>query len=324
MGHCFAEMAFTPAVKRVQERMGSRTAYARLEAGETRNGVLGPREVGFIAARDSFYMASVSETGWPYLQHRGGPPGFLRVLDKSTIGFADFRGNRQYVSVGNLAGNDRVALILVDYPNRRRLKILGRARVVEVEEDPALAARLAPAGYPAQVERGILIRIEAFDWNCPQHIAPRFTALEVEAITAPLHTRIAELEARLAAPTSGAIEDKVAYSKVEMAPEVRMQASTDKPAELSGRRSQKETRGMAAKRHERIVSDSEIMRGKPTIKGTRITVELILQELGEGASVNDLLADHPNLAREDVLAALRFAADSMRLEDVEFARPDAA
>ena len=165
------------------------------EGGEAHHDRLGPAEAAFLAARDSFYMATVSETGWPYVQHRGGPPGFLKVLDEQTIGFADFRGNRQYVSVGNLAGDDRVALILVDYPHRRRLKILGRARPVTAAEDPATAAsgwRLP--GYRAKVERGLLIAVEAFDWNCPQHLTPRFTGAEIAAAVAPLHARIAELE----------------------------------------------------------------------------------------------------------------------------------
>ena len=144
-------------------------------------------------------MATISETGWPYVQHRGGPKGFVKVLDERTIGFADFRGNRQYVSVGNLQGDDRVALILVDYPNRRRLKLLGRARAITAEDDPVTLGRLEVPGYRAKVERGLVIAVEAFDWNCPQHITPRFTEEEVAAAVAPLHARIAELEAALAA-----------------------------------------------------------------------------------------------------------------------------
>lgn len=199
MGHRFAEIAFTPTVRAVQEAQGSRANYLRLEDGEAHHDRLGPAEAGFIAARDSFYMASVSETGWPYVQHRGGPPGFLRVLDERTIGFADFRGNRQYVSVGNLARNDRVALILMDYVHRRRLKILGHARAVGPADDPAQLARLELPDYRARVERGVLITIEAFDWNCPQHITPRLTAAELADAVTPLRMRIAELEAELAA-----------------------------------------------------------------------------------------------------------------------------
>ena len=199
MGHRFAELAFTPAVKAAQVRDGSRDAYRKLEEGEPHHDRLGPAEAAFLAARDSFYLASVGETGWPYVQHRGGPPGFLKVLDERTIGFADFRGNRQHVSVGNLGGDDRVSLILVDYPNRRRLKILGRARVVEPDREPETVARLEVPGYRAKVERGILVAVEAFDWNCPQHITPRYTAAEVAEAVAPLRARVAELEAALAA-----------------------------------------------------------------------------------------------------------------------------
>ena len=180
MGHKFAEIAFTPNVKRMQELKGSRRNYERMEQGEAHNDALGPREAGFIAERDSFYMATVSETGWPYIQHRGGPPAFLRVLDGKTIGFADFRGNRQYVSVGNLAHDDRVALILVDYPNRARLKLLGRARLVSLE-DREILERLALPDYRATVERGFVITVDAFDWNCPQHITPRYTEAEFAA-----------------------------------------------------------------------------------------------------------------------------------------------
>jgi predicted pyridoxine 5'-phosphate oxidase superfamily flavin-nucleotide-binding protein len=199
MGHRFAELAFTPAVKAAQVREGSRDAYRKLEEGEPHHDRLGPAEAAFLAARDSFYLASVGETGWPYVQHRGGPPGFLKVLDERTIGFADFRGNRQHVSVGNLGGDDRVSLILVDYPNRRRLKILGRARVAEPGREPDTVARLEVPGYRAKVERGILVAVEAFDWNCPQHITPRYTAAEVAEAVAPLRARVAELEAALAA-----------------------------------------------------------------------------------------------------------------------------
>ena len=196
MGHRFAELAFTDRVRAIQEQEGSRASYARFEGGEAHHDRLGPAEAAFLAARDSFYLATVSETGWPYVQHRGGPPGFVKVLDERTVGFADFRGNRQYVSLGNLGGDDRVSLILVDYPHRRRLKILGHARAVE---DPATVARLAVEGYPAKVERGLLIEVAAFDWNCPQHLTPRFTEAEIAAAAAPLHARIAELEAALAA-----------------------------------------------------------------------------------------------------------------------------
>ena len=193
MGHRFTEITFTPNVKAVQEMNGSRRAYSRSEKGETHHNVLGAAEAAFIAARDSFYMATVSETGWPYIQHRGGPAGFLRVLDERTIGLADFRGNRQYVSVGNLQTDNRVSLFLMDYPNRARLKILGRARIIDASSVDALQGLVVP-GYAARVERSILIQVEAFDWNCSQHIAPRFTCAEIEKVTIPLRGRIAELE----------------------------------------------------------------------------------------------------------------------------------
>ncbi|MGD9922915.1 MAG: pyridoxamine 5'-phosphate oxidase family protein [Pseudorhodoplanes sp.] len=200
MAHGFADIAFTPAVKNVQEQMGSRASYARFEAGpEATNRRLGDAESGFIGARDSFYIATVSETGWPYLQHRGGPTGFVRVLDETTIGFADFRGNRQYVSVGNLTTDDRVSLFFMDYANQRRLKLYGRAKIAGLD-DQAILSQLELPDYRARIERGFLIAVEAFDWNCPQHITRRLTQDEVRAVTAPLTSRIAELEAALAQP----------------------------------------------------------------------------------------------------------------------------
>lgn len=199
MGHKFAEIAFTESVRDVQQQLGSRTGYASMDEGEDYNNLLSQYEADFITARDSFYMASVSETGWPYVQHRGGPAGFIKIIDAQTIGFADFSGNRQYVSVGNLRKDDRVSLFLMDYKNRRRLKILGRVRLVDLEEAELLAA-LEVDDYRARVERGFVIHIEAFDWNCPQHITPRYTEAEVEAI----------LEAKDAAMT-----DKVAAQQAE-------------------------------------------------------------------------------------------------------------
>lgn len=178
MGRVYSDLAFTPAVRQVQSRQGSRSAYAPLDDTDDRRDRLTARETEFIEARDSFYQATVSETGWPYVQFRGGPRGFLKVIDDRTIGFADFRGNRQYISVGNLAGNDRIAIILMDYVNRQRLKLLGRVRIVEEEDDPSLVARLELPAYRARVERAFLIRIEAYDWNCPQHITPRWTEEE--------------------------------------------------------------------------------------------------------------------------------------------------
>lgn len=197
MGHRFAELAFTPRVKALQERYGSRNSYARMESGDLRNDRLGLVEAEFIGERDSFYMATVSETGWPYIQHRGGAMGFVHVLDEKTLGFADFRGNRQYVSVGNLATSDRVALFFMDYPNRTRLKLLGRAKFIGTSDRETLS-RLGAPGYQAVIERGILITVEAFDWNCPQHITPRFSLEDVEQASASLHQRIAELEGEVA------------------------------------------------------------------------------------------------------------------------------
>jgi uncharacterized protein len=181
----YGAIAFTEDVRDAQRDHGSREIYARVEE---RSGALpGPdpltaTEREFLAERDGFYLATVSETGWPYVQYRGGPPGFLRVLDEHTLGWADFRGNLQYVSTGNLAGDDRVSLIVMDYAHRRRLKIFGRARVVGNAEDPALVTRLADARYEAEVERGVVVAVEAFDWNCPQHITRRFTVAEIAAL----------------------------------------------------------------------------------------------------------------------------------------------
>jgi uncharacterized protein len=205
MGHQFAKIAFTPTVRAIQEAEGSRASYAKNDLGEPHHDRLGEREAAFIAMRDSFYMATVSETGWPYIQHRGGPPGFLRVLDEKTLGFADFRGNRQYVSVGNLVNDDRVALFLMDYANQARLKILGRARVIGLNDDPALTSRLVLPGYRAKPERAMLITVEAFDWNCSQHITQRFIISDVKRVTEGLRGRIAELEAELARRNSAPV-----------------------------------------------------------------------------------------------------------------------
>jgi ferredoxin-NADP reductase/predicted pyridoxine 5'-phosphate oxidase superfamily flavin-nucleotide-binding protein len=182
MARTFAKISFTPDVQAVQTEMGSRMAYRAAELGEAEEVVLGDAEQTFIAERDSFYQATVSQTGWPYVQHRGGPAGFLKVLDERTLGYADFSGNRQYISVGNLRGDDRVSLLLMDYPQRRRLKIWGRARAVDARTEPALLAKLESPDFRAPVERGILIQVEAFDWNCPKYITPRYSQREVEAL----------------------------------------------------------------------------------------------------------------------------------------------
>jgi predicted pyridoxine 5'-phosphate oxidase superfamily flavin-nucleotide-binding protein len=188
-------VAFSDAVKAVQARLGSRRAYARLETGDGWETTIGPDLADFIAEQRSFFLATASAAGQPYVQHRGGPKGFLRVLDERTLAFADFRGNRQYISLGNLTENDKVCLFLVDYAHRQRVKVWGRARVVE--DDPALVERLMVPGYEARPERGFIIAVEAWDANCPQHIPVRFEAEDVEAALAARDRRIAELEAEL-------------------------------------------------------------------------------------------------------------------------------
>ena len=194
MSYKFLDIASTPSVCAAQAANGSREMWERFKGHRTFDRFT-DNEVAFIAARDSFYMATVSESGWPYIQHRGGPAGFLKVLDEKTVGFADFRGNLQYISVGNIAADDRVALILVDYPNRARLKILAHVEVRDIEGDTELAERLALPGYKGKLERAFLLHLETFDWNCPQHITQRFTIEEIEAAVSPLQRRIAELEA---------------------------------------------------------------------------------------------------------------------------------
>jgi ferredoxin-NADP reductase/predicted pyridoxine 5'-phosphate oxidase superfamily flavin-nucleotide-binding protein len=189
MSRAYSDIAFTPAVRDMQTRLGSRKSYAAFDTTDDRRDALGDMEAEFISARDSFYQATVGENGWPYVQFRGGPAGFLKVLDAKTIAYADFRGNRQYISTGNLLGNDRVSIILVDYANRARLKILGRARLVD--DDLDLLAKLESPDYRARVERAVVITVDAYDWNCPQHITPRFTAEEVEAVVAPLREELA-------------------------------------------------------------------------------------------------------------------------------------
>jgi len=195
MSRAYSDIAFTPAVRAVQTRMGSRSNYEPLDHTDDRRNRLGAAETEFIEGRDGFYQATVSESGWPYVQFRGGPAGFLKVLDEGTIGYADFRGNVQYISVGNLEGNERISIILMDYANRRRLKILGRARLVNERDDSALVARLELAHYRAHVERAVVIDVDGYDWNCPQHITRRFTDAEMQTIVSPLRTEIAKLTA---------------------------------------------------------------------------------------------------------------------------------
>jgi predicted pyridoxine 5'-phosphate oxidase superfamily flavin-nucleotide-binding protein len=193
MAEKFLEIAVTPAVARAQEHYFGRAISA---SGAPQRDPLTEDEQSFIAARDSFYMATVTETGWPYVQHRGGKPGFLRVINPSTLAFADYKGNRQVISTGNLTVNDRVALFLMDYPQRTRLKILGHARVEDARQHPELVAQLADEEVRRIVERLFFIDVVSFDWNCPKYITPRYTTAEVEALIAPSRARIAELEAQ--------------------------------------------------------------------------------------------------------------------------------
>jgi len=194
MARAFAEIAFTPAVRAAQEKHGSAKGYAGFLAPEMERGDrLGRTETDFIGARDGFYQASVSETGWPYVQFRGGSKGFVKVLDYQTIAYANFRGNRQYISVGNLSVDDRISLILMDYVGRRRLKLWGRARLVAPDDDPNLIAALYDKTSRARVEHAVVITVEAFDWNCPQHIPKRLTLEELDDHIAPLREELERL-----------------------------------------------------------------------------------------------------------------------------------
>jgi predicted pyridoxine 5'-phosphate oxidase superfamily flavin-nucleotide-binding protein len=194
MSRGFAQIAFTPLVKEQQIRHGSRAQYERMEQIGAPGGALTEYEKAFIAERDSFYLATVSETGWPYMQHRGGRVGFLGVLDDHTIGFADYRGNRQYISMGNLDHDDRVALFLMDYPSRTRLKILGHAAVYEGEAAAPYTDQLTSSEERRFTERVVLIRVAAFDWNCQQYITPRFTEEQVAKVIAPLRQQLVEAQ----------------------------------------------------------------------------------------------------------------------------------
>ena len=194
MAHHFGSLLFTPAIKALQERHGSRRTYERLAGADAGRDRLGDDERAFVGERDSFYLATVGEGGWPYIQHRGGPKGFLKTIDDRTLAFADFRGNKQFISAGNLAGDARVALILVDYPNRARLKVVGRAELVEGAAAAQLVEATRDPSYDATVERVFVIHVEAFDWNCPQHLTPRYTADEIREVLAPVERRLGELE----------------------------------------------------------------------------------------------------------------------------------
>jgi uncharacterized protein len=194
MAYTFGSLVFTPVIKASQERHGSRRQYARREDAGFSQAGLGPSEVQFLAECDSFYMASIGATGWPYVQHRGGAKGFLKVIEEHTIAFADFRGNKQFISTGNLATDDRVALIMVDYPRQSRLKILGRVKIVEGTEAMDWVEKVRDAGYQAVVERVFVIHVEAFDWNCQQHITPRFTQEQIQTALSGIEERVQTLE----------------------------------------------------------------------------------------------------------------------------------
>ena len=194
MSYGFLDIASTPSVKAAQAAMGAEHIWAGF-AGERAFNRFTENERAFIAQRDSFYMATVSETGWPYIQHRGGPEGFLKVIDETTLAFADYRGNRQYISVGNLTADDRAALILMDYAGRARLKIYAHVEAAPLDEDPDLATQTATPGYKGKPERLMKLHLEAFDWNCPQHITPRFTGGEIVQALQPLRDRLAIVEA---------------------------------------------------------------------------------------------------------------------------------
>ena len=198
MARNYVHTLFTDEARAMQAADGSRDAYARMEEGaDGAPDRIGEKEADFIAARDSFYIASITPKGWPYVQHRGGPAGFLKLLDGNRLGFADYRGNRQHVSTSNLLADPRVSLLLMDYPNRRRLKILGHARIAAAAEAPELLSRLMPDGYRALPERAYLIDVIGYDWNCPQHIMPRFTEAELAAALKPMADELTRLRAEL-------------------------------------------------------------------------------------------------------------------------------
>lgn len=200
MARNYRTTLFNDDVQRLQEIHGSRASYAKLDAGaDGAPDLLTAKEIDYIALRDSFYMASVTADGWPYMQHRGGPAGFLRHIEGNRIGFADYRGNKQYISTANLMRDDRVSLFLMDYPNRERLKLLGHARSIEREDDPELVAALMPDGYRAVPERAFLIDVIGWEWNCSQHIAPRFTEAEIAAAIKPMAAELNQLRAEIAA-----------------------------------------------------------------------------------------------------------------------------
>jgi predicted pyridoxine 5'-phosphate oxidase superfamily flavin-nucleotide-binding protein len=203
----FLEMARTPGVIAAEERNGSAKFFENFKGHRDFN-CLGENEREFLAARDSFYMATISESGWPYVQHRGGPKGFLKVLDEKTMGFADFRGNLQYISLGNIATRDETSLFFMDYPNRTRLKMFVHTEERSLATDPALSAALTLPGYKAKVERALIFHLEAFDWNCPQHITPRYTKEELQSVFDSMESQLRQLQA----------ENKQLRSQLKQAP----------------------------------------------------------------------------------------------------------
>ena len=190
----FGSLAFTPLVKRLQERYGSRQQYERMKNSAGARDHFTDFEIEFLAERDSFYWATIGSTGWPYVQHRGGPKGFLKVIGNQTLALADFRGNKQFISTGNLLTDNRVAMILVDYPQQARLKILGRVEVLDGENAERLIHRVQMPGYKAVIERVFVIHMEAYDWNCPQHITPRYTAEEIREAVHDVEEKLRSLE----------------------------------------------------------------------------------------------------------------------------------
>ncbi len=190
----FGSLVFTPLVKKLQERYGSRRQYERMENSGASQDRFTAFETEFLAGRDSFYMATMGATGWPYVQHRGGPKGFLKVIDDHTLAFADFRGNKQYISTGNLLTDNRVALIMIDYPRQARLKILGRVEIFEGAKAAEWLDRVRMPGEKTVIERVLVIHVEAYDWNCPQHITPRYSVEELREGMKDVEKRVQTLE----------------------------------------------------------------------------------------------------------------------------------
>jgi predicted pyridoxine 5'-phosphate oxidase superfamily flavin-nucleotide-binding protein len=193
MAYGFLDLAITPSVRAAQAANHSDSIWRDFK-GQRDSARFTDDEVAFIGERDSFYMATVSETGWPYVQHRGGPAGFLKLIDDHTLAFADYKGNRQYISLGNLGASDRASLILMDYAHRTRLKIYAHVEALALDADPELTKKVLDSSYKAKPERIFVLRLVAFDWNCPQHITPRYTEAEIEAAVRPLRERLEALE----------------------------------------------------------------------------------------------------------------------------------